>query len=207
MSSEKFQRLLDIVDTLMGPNGCPWDQKATLQSLEGALLEEAHEVIEAIDSKDPDKIKEELGDLFFSALFMSLVAKKEYGFSLVDVIQSTIEKLIRRHPHVFGDAKINNLQELAVQWEQIKATEEAHKDRKSETEGIPKTLGALAKAQKVVQRLWHAKKIALPEETISEEELIEKILHLVQLAERNDLSLESTLQKAIQKIPNALDAN
>ncbi len=207
MIAEKFQRLLDIVDTLMGPDGCLWDQKATLSSLEGALLEEAHEVIEAIDSKNPDKIKEELGDLFFSAVFMSLVAKKEYDFSMVDVIESIIDKLIRRHPHVFADAKINNLQELAVQWEEIKASEEAHKERKSEIEGIPKTLGALAKAQKVIQRLWHAKKITLPDQSVSEKELIEKSLQLVQLAEKRGLSLESALQKAIQKIPNILNAN
>lgn len=204
MPAEKFKEFLDLVETLIGPNGCPWDQQQTLKSLEGCLIEETHEVVEAIDTDDPEKIKEELGDLVCCSLFTAVVAQKEKNIPLSEMLQGMIDKLVRRHPHVFGDKTINTLEELAEQWEEIKSKEQAHVERKSEIDGIPPSLGALAKAQKVLKRLWHNKKISLPEESHTEEEIVDQLLGLLLQAEKKNISLETTLQKLINKLPERM---
>jgi tetrapyrrole methylase family protein/MazG family protein len=125
--SEQFSRLIEIVDALLGPNGCPWDHKQTLSSLKEHLEEESAELFVEIDVNENNKILEELGDVFFVAFFMAKVAQKEGRFTLDEVLLNLNEKLIRRHPHVFGDAKVETIEELHEQWERIKLEEKRGK--------------------------------------------------------------------------------
>ncbi len=108
MSSQKFNELLALIHKLRSPNGCPWDQKQTPESFKPYLLEETHELAEAIDSGDIDNIKEELGDLFFQTNFIGTLYEDGGHFSIDDCIQGIIEKMIRRHPHVFTDEKFES---------------------------------------------------------------------------------------------------
>jgi tetrapyrrole methylase family protein/MazG family protein len=141
---EQFERLANIVKTLMGPEGCPWDQQQTLDSIKMYLLEETHEVIEAVENKEPQEIKEELGDLLFHILFMAHYCEEREWFNLQEVIKIIADKLIRRHPHVFGDLKVENAAEVVTLWDEIKKNEK--EGRISLLGGVPKTLPALERA-------------------------------------------------------------
>ena len=144
-----FQALKTLVEQLRAPGGCPWDIEQTHQSLKRNLLEECYEALEAIDIKDPQKISEELGDLLLQIMFHCDIGSKAGQFTLEDIILSTNEKLIRRHPHVFGDTKISDPQEIEHNWERIKRLE---KKGKSPAEDIPDNLPALAYAQLIQER-------------------------------------------------------
>jgi len=122
-----FNEVLEILDRLMGPKGCPWDRKQTFESLRGSVVEEAQEVVEAVDEGDDAHLCEELGDLMFNVVFYCKIAEKEGRFTTVDMLNGLRDKLIRRHPHVFGDAVIKNEEELLAQWERIKEEERARK--------------------------------------------------------------------------------
>lgn len=142
-AGEQFERLIEILAKLRGPGGCPWDKEQSYQDINPYLLEEAHEIVEAVDKKDFAGLKEELGDLLVHIFFYSQLAKEENKFGAEEVAQSACEKLIRRHPHVFGDKKVFSTEEVLVNWEKIKQTE---KKKESILEGLPKTLPALVKA-------------------------------------------------------------
>ena len=122
-----FSEILEILDRLMGPNGCPWDRKQTFESLRESVLEEAQEVVEAVDEGDDAHLCEELGDLLVNVVFYCKIAEKEGRFTTVDVLNGLRDKLIRRHPHVFGDAVIETEEELRAQWDRIKEEERARK--------------------------------------------------------------------------------
>jgi tetrapyrrole methylase family protein/MazG family protein len=140
-----------VVTRLLGPGGCPWDVRQTHQSLRTALLEETHEVLEAIDSGDMLALAEELGDLLISIVGHSEMARQAGHFRLEDVLELVTSKLIGRHPHVFGDLSVDGEGQVLHNWEQIKAAELAAKGkaRASALDGIPPTLPALAAAQKL----------------------------------------------------------
>ena len=140
-----LNKLQQLVLTLRGPQGCPWDQKQRVQDMPKPLLEECQEVIEAIHDQDPSLLREELGDLLFVILLTCDTAHKDFGFSLDDVCSDIHQKMIRRHPHVFSETKENSLT-----WEELKQKE---KKRESILDGIPKTLPALAYAQKQAKRV------------------------------------------------------
>lgn len=150
--NEPFLKLLEIAKKLRGEGGCPWDQKQTLETVKNYLLEESYEVVEAIESKSYDEIKEELGDLLFQIIFITDIARSEGKFDINDVIEGISEKLIRRHPHIFGDIKVKDSDEVVQNWLKIKKNEEKNKEKKSVLDGIPKNLPALLKAQMVSQR-------------------------------------------------------
>ncbi len=118
---DAMQRLLDIMDKLRDPGGCPWDREQTLRSLTPYLLEEAHEVIEAIEAGDSAHHKEELGDLLFQVVFQARIAREEGKFDFAQVCDAISEKLTRRHPHVFGDVSVSGSREVVKNWERIKA--------------------------------------------------------------------------------------
>ncbi len=186
---EEFNRLLEVADTLLGPNGCPWDKEQTIFTLQPYLLEETHELIEAIDAQDPEKIKEELGDVLYALVF---IAKLSEGFTLPAAIRSVAEKLIRRHPHIFGDLKIESSEDVARNWEELKKKE----GKKSPIEGIPPTLPSLSRAQKVVSKLRRARHLQKGESSLrSEEELGEKLWHLVKEADAAGIDAESALRR------------
>lgn len=122
-----FSEILEILDRLMGPQGCPWDRKQTFETLRESVVEEAQEVVEAVDEGDDAHLCEELGDLLFNVVFYCKIAEKNGKFTTVDMLNTLRDKLIRRHPHVFGDAVIENEEELLIQWNRIKEEERARK--------------------------------------------------------------------------------
>lgn len=148
---EKFGRLVEIMEILRSERGCPWDRLQTHETLERYLLEETYELIEAIENKDPESIKEELGDLILQIVFHSQIAKEQGNFDINDVIDSIINKMINRHPHVFGEAEYKTAEEVLNQWEERK--KEEGKFGSSILEGIPISLPSLLRAYKIQSRV------------------------------------------------------
>ena len=130
-AEDTFKQLYDIVARLRGPGGCPWDREQTPSSLRGDLIEETYECIEAINEKDTAHIREELGDIFLLATMLAYIHEEEGAFSLTDVFQTVCEKLIRRHPHVFGTAKVRDTGEVLDNWAKIKAEQEGREPKDS----------------------------------------------------------------------------
>ena len=154
LTVEKFLALLEIVRRLRAPDGCPWDQKQTPQSFKQYLVEETHELLEAINDDNPSHICEELGDLFFQLIFLNNLYQEKNLFTLLDVIDSISNKMIRRHPHVFGNETIHSEQELRRQWQAIKNQENERKEHpRHPLDSIPKSLPALRRAQRVADRV------------------------------------------------------
>jgi MazG family protein len=135
---------------LRGPEGCPWDREQTHRSLARHLLEEAHEVLDAIDADDRDRLREELGDLLLQVVFHARIAADDGAFDVDDVAEGIVRKLVRRHPHVFGDVEVSGADEVLRNWERIKAEE---KGEHGVEHDIPETLPALARAAKVLRRV------------------------------------------------------
>ncbi|OGW48949.1 MAG: nucleoside triphosphate pyrophosphohydrolase [Nitrospirae bacterium RBG_19FT_COMBO_42_15] len=147
--SKRFNNLLKIMSKLRGKKGCPWDKEQTRESLKPFIIEEAYEVIEAIDEKSPEKLKEELGDLLLQVVFHAQLAKEKKEFDMEDILTTLEEKLIRRHPHVFGDVSYEDAKEVLVQWEKIKKEEKANIERESMLDSVPKELPALLRAHRL----------------------------------------------------------
>lgn len=147
--SKRFNNLLKIMSRLRGKKGCPWDKEQTRESLKPFIIEEAYEVIEAIDEKSPEKLKEELGDLLLQVVFHAQLAKEKKEFDMEDILTTLEEKLIRRHPHVFGDVSYEDAKEILVQWEKIKKEEKANIERESMLDSVPKELPALLRAHRL----------------------------------------------------------
>lgn len=147
-SGEAFRKLVDVMARLRAPDGCPWDREQTHQTLARHLLEETYEVLEAIDGSDPDGLREELGDLVLQVIFHSEIAFEEGTFTVADVLDELRAKLVRRHPHVFGDAAVHGAEQVLANWERIKREEKGT----GVMDGIPETLPALARAAKVHRR-------------------------------------------------------
>ncbi len=143
----QIERLRQIVERLRAPDGCPWDREQTHQSLKPHLLEECYELFDAIDAQNDSELKEELGDLLLQVVMHAQMASEEQRFTLDDVAERTADKLVNRHPHVFGENRLPNSDAVLKQWDAIKRGEKHQ--RKSALDGVPKNLPALAKAQKV----------------------------------------------------------
>ena len=125
MKGQKFLELVALVDRLRGPNGCPWDREQTFDTIKPMMLEEAYEVLEALDSGNRKEFCTELGDLLFQVVFLAQMAEAEGSFHIDDVAQKIVAKMIRRHPHVFGEAKAASSEEVLKNWEIIKRNERA----------------------------------------------------------------------------------
>lgn len=215
-----IKRLLEVVARLRGKNGCPWDREQTVQSLKQYLIEESYEVLDAVDSGDSDKHKEELGDVLLQVALHSRIREEEGRFSFSDVADALAAKLIRRHPHVFGEVIAKNSKQVLQNWEKIK-TGEGKNGKKSVMEGVPRHLPALQKAQRVQSRVarfgfeWdHIRDVMRKvEEELDEtrramktgrknriaEEIGDLFFALVNLCRFLDLQAEETLQKANAK--------
>jgi MazG family protein len=141
-------RLVQIMARLRSPEGCPWDRKQTMEDLKVYLIDEAYEVLDAVDSGDRGLLCEELGDLLFQIVFLAQLAQEEEAFDMDGVTRGIEKKMIRRHPHVFGDAQVSGAGEVVDQWEIIKATE-GKKPRTSVLSGVPDTLPALYRAYRL----------------------------------------------------------
>ncbi len=136
----EFQTLVEVVERLRGPNGCPWDKEQTQTSLTRYAIEEAFELAEAIDSKDQKQILDELGDYLFQVILQAQVAKDEGHFELLAVIKNLNEKMIRRHPHVFSDVKVDGSAEVVRNWDEIKKAEKKNKPGGGDPENMPALL-------------------------------------------------------------------
>ena len=145
------ERLVAIMRILRSPQGCPWDHKQTLQTLKEHLVEESHEVLDAIDGGDRRKLCDELGDLLLQVVFQAQLCAEEGAFTFDDVATAIVEKLIRRHPHVFGDIQVSGADEVLKNWEAIKKSEHGDQPRGT-LEGIPKSLPALHRAHLVQKK-------------------------------------------------------
>ena len=150
--SKSFDRLAAIMDQLRDPGGCPWDREQTLHTLAPYFLEEAYEVVDAISSGDPAKLCEELGDLLLQIVFVARIARENDWFDVDDVCESISDKMVRRHPHVFGDREVSGSTEVLQNWEQIKRDERAGTDESSVLDGVPNSLPALLKAYRMTEK-------------------------------------------------------
>lgn len=145
-----FEELVKIMETLRGEKGCPWDREQTRESLKPFIIEEAYELVEAIEEDSPERIKEELGDLLFQVVFQCQIAKEKNEFEISDVIEKIGKKMIARHPHVFGKADYKTTDEVLVHWEEQKKRE--GKLRTSILEGVPEALPSLLRAHRLQDR-------------------------------------------------------
>ncbi|MCD6097551.1 nucleoside triphosphate pyrophosphohydrolase [bacterium] len=221
-TEDRFMRLVRILKRLRGKDGCPWDRKQTYTTLRPLMLEELYEIFEAIDESSFDKLKEELGDLLMHILFQAELAEEEGKFTLDDVIDGISDKLVRRHPHVFGDVEVSSTDEILANWAKIKMLERAREGSKvSALDGVPKELPALLRAQRVQQKAsrvgfdWQKKEdvvdkvneeleelkqaIRAGDKDGVEEELGDLLFAITNLARFLDISAEMALLKSVKK--------
>lgn len=216
MQQEPFQKLLHIMNDLR--EKCPWDKKQTLQSLKTLTIEETYELVDALENEDMNAIKEELGDLLLHIVFYSKIGQENKAFDINKVINDLCEKLINRHPHIYGDVKVETEEEVKTNWEKIKLKE----GKKSVLEGVPKSLPALVKAFRVqekaaqvgfdwsdvkgvyekvkeeISELEESVRVPLDKENI-EEELGDVFFSLVNYARFLKIDPETALSKSNQK--------
>ncbi|MBI2877367.1 MAG: nucleoside triphosphate pyrophosphohydrolase [Candidatus Tectomicrobia bacterium] len=219
--ASSFERLLAIMATLRSEGGCPWDREQTRQSLKPYLIEEAYEAVEALDQGDPEKIKEELGDVLLQVVFHARISQELEEFDIEDILQALVQKMIRRHAHVFGPQKAANSQEALTRWEAIKRGEKRHLPRHSALDGVPLHLPALLQAQRLqekasrvgfdwtevspvlekVEEEWREfrQADAQGDRSEMEKELGDLLFSLVNLARFLELNAEESLRKASQR--------
>jgi tetrapyrrole methylase family protein/MazG family protein len=213
-----FDDLVELQIRLLAPNGCPWDREQTHESLRTYLIEEAYEVLDALESGDPDKFAEELGDLLLQIIFHSQLASQAGRFNVGDVIERVHTKMVRRHPHVFGTDKANSAADVLKNWEQLKA-EERRQDREarglSDTEssdekdasllsGIPRTLPAVMEAYQLTRR---ASRVGFDWPNVAGvlEKLREEIQELeAEIANRNAAKIESEAGDLLFSVVNVV---
>lgn len=215
---KRFDDLVAIMARLRGTDGCPWDRRQTRETLRPFLIEETYEILEALDNEDDQGLREELGDLLFHIIFMARIAHEEGAFDIYDVVSGVAEKMVRRHPHVFGNAEVSSPHEVEANWAKLKAEE---KPRESLMEGIPQHLPALMRASRLTQRaskvgfdweskdqVWEKLEEELKEfqEALSEgqedmlrEELGDILFTLVNLARFIDVDPEDALRRVTNK--------
>lgn len=169
-SVEGFQGLLKIMKALRGPGGCPWDKEQNMGTIKPYVIEEAYEVIEAIESGDINDIREELGDLLLQVVFLSQMAEEAGQFNMEDVIRGISDKLVRRHPHVFGNETKETAAEVLKSWEAIKVGERKKRPSSSVLEGVPLQMPALLRAHRITEK---ASRVGFDWKTI--EEVFEKL--------------------------------
>lgn len=149
---DEFAELVETVARLRAPDGCPWDREQTHDSLKKYAVEETYEVLEAIESGEPSRLEDELGDLLLQVLLHAEIAKEHKQFDIANVCARIREKLQRRHPHVFGEVEVSGVDDVLHNWEQIKRAEPGYEDRKSVLDGVPKALPALMRAAKLSKK-------------------------------------------------------
>jgi len=148
-AGQKFAQLVEVMAKLRAPGGCPWDRKQTFDTIKSYLLEEAYEVMDAIDRRDWPSLEEELGDLLLQPIFFAEMAREQGLFSIADSIDAINEKLVRRHPHVFGNAHAETPEDVKVRWDEIKKQEKGSVPDSSVLDVVPRNLPALMEAEKI----------------------------------------------------------
>jgi MazG family protein len=226
-----FQELVDIMAQLRAPGGCPWDREQTLESLRAFVLEETHEVLDAIDRGDTDALLGEIGDLIFEGVFLAQVCADERRFTVSDSLRAIVAKLIRRHPHIFDPSgrPLDTAGDVHQQWEQIKAQEQADAgQRRSVLRGLAKSLPSLLRAHEIGTRVaavgfdWPRSEdvvdkieeevaelrraIAAEGRARTEEEMGDLLFAIANLARKLDIEPESALRKANEKFTKRFEA-
>ena len=153
--ADEFDELVRLMARLRGPGGCPWDHEQTHASIRGYTIEEAYEVAEAIDRGDHVELCNELGDLLLQIVFHAQMASEDGRFTISDVIRAINDKLVRRHPHVFGDTQVEGTAEVLRNWSRIKAEERRQSDDRSALAGVPRSMPALLRAQRLGEKAAH----------------------------------------------------
>ena len=218
-AGDELEKLLLLMARLRGPEGCPWDREQTMSSLRPFILEEAYELVEAINGGETESIREELGDLLLEVVFVNQIAAERKLFGMDEVIRGIHDKLVRRHPHVFETERVSTADRALERWEEIKEREK--EKRGSVLDGVPRSLAALARAQKISSRAakvgfdWKSAedvKAKLDEELVElnqavasgspaavEEEMGDILFALVNLARHLEVDAEVALSAAIEK--------
>jgi uncharacterized protein YabN with tetrapyrrole methylase and pyrophosphatase domain len=196
--------LLKVMAKLRSPNGCPWDREQTHLTLRRHAIEEVYELIDAIEARDDHEMAEELGDLLLQVVFHAQMAKERGAFDFEKVTRHLVDKLIRRHPHVFGKTKVKNVDEVWANWEKIKRAEKrgTHLERKSALDGIPKHLPALLRAEKLLKKAKKADLFALGEKSkrkFSKANLAKEFFELAVFAQLRGWSAEELLNDEIKR--------
>lgn len=217
-----FESLLAIMDRLRGESGCPWDREQTRDSLKPYLIEEAYEAVEALAEGQQEAIVEELGDLLFQIVFHARIGHERGEFTMADILEQLTDKMVRRHPHVFGDRAVGSSKEALAQWEAIKQAEATRNGKtRSVLDGVPRSLPALLRAQRTQAKAarvgfdWNSAEAAWQKvrEEVREldealgrgdrgriqEELGDLLFSLVNVARLIDMDAEDSLQQAVQK--------
>jgi tetrapyrrole methylase family protein/MazG family protein len=214
-----YQKLVDVVKALRGPDGCPWDKAQTFQSLTPYIVEEAYELVDAIERHDREAIREELGDMLLHVVMLGLMAQEQSWFTPDDIASGVAEKMVRRHPHVFGDTKVGSVDDVWANWEQIKKTEKEG----SVLASIPRHFPALLQAEKIQKRVsrlgfdWAPADTQGPAEKVTEElaelatavsqndssqaeiEMGDVLFAAVNLGRKLKINAEESLRKSNQK--------
>jgi MazG family protein len=200
-----INNLLGVMAKLRSPDGCPWDREQNHMSLRWHAVEEVYELLDAIEAHDDHEMEEELGDVLLQVVFHCQLAKERGVFDFDDVARRITEKLIRRHPHVFGKTKVKNVDEVWANWEKIKRAEKhgTQHARPSALDGIPKHLPALLRAEKLVKKARKAKLLdAEKTKSIrkkSKAEVAKELFALAEFAQSNGWSAEALLSGEIKK--------
>lgn len=226
---ENFLRLVGIMDRLRDPEGCPWDKKQSAETVKNYLLEEAYEVVAAVEDNNPKEACEELGDLLFLIIFLARVYEEEAAFNLNEVMETIAAKMIRRHPHVFGTEKVADSQEVRANWHKIKEQEKkGGTHRGSFFASVPRKLPALLRAQRIGSRaarvgfdwqnadqVWEklAEELAELKEACSQndrgrikDEVGDVLFTLVNLSRHLHINAEEALRSTIDKFAGRFDA-
>lgn len=221
--SQAFEKLCKIMETLRSPEGCPWDREQTPFTLRSSFIEETFEAIDAINAEESDHVKEELGDVFFNLVFIARCYEEQENFDVADSLNDICEKLVRRHPHVFGDKKVKDSDAVVVQWDKIKNEVEGRKTE-SVIDQVPKSFPPLLKAYKILKKVakqgfvWNNReesfnKILEEVEEVKtelsgnnkmalEEELGDLLLSVVGFCRDCDVDPTAALERAVSKFSN-----
>jgi tetrapyrrole methylase family protein / MazG family protein len=194
--------LLKVMAKLRSPKGCPWDREQTHLSLRRHAIEEVYELIDAIEARDDHEMAEELGDLLLQVVFHAQMAQERGAFDFENVARQQVNKLIRRHPHVFGKVKVKNVDEVWANWERIKCAEKSgtKHERKSALDGIPRYLPALLRTEKLVKKARKSNLLKKNSgEEISRTNLGKKLFALAEFAQSRGWSAEELLSDEIKK--------
>jgi tetrapyrrole methylase family protein/MazG family protein len=196
--SKAIDDLLKIMARLRSPKGCPWDREQDHRSLRWHAVEEVYELLDAIEAGDDHEVEEELGDLLLQVVFHCQLARERGAFDFESVARNISEKLVRRHPHVFGKVKVKNVDQVWANWEKIKRAEKhgTHRARPSALDGIPKHLPALLRAEKLVKKARRAKVIeaAGQKRKLTRPQLAKRLFDLAMFAQTQGWSAEELLR-------------
>ena len=201
-AAKPIDELLKVMATLRSPQGCPWDQEQDHKSIRFHAIEEVYEMVDAIEAGDDHEMVEELGDLLLQVVFHCQLAKERGAFNFEDVARHITDKLIRRHPHVFGNIKVKDVDEVWANWEKIKHAEKhgTRHARPSALDGIPKHLPALLRAEKLVKKARRAKLTqGIAKSRMTRSRLGEQLFRLASIAQANGWSAEDALRAEIHK--------